>query len=922
MATINVRGIKNEQEVNPQTQMRDTRYVYARFSSWLSSNGNASLLIAFLAILPIFIPHIADIVIALVLLLTWFVKTRVFALPIKLPKSCNLIDPHELNPKDRSALPAAGIFYLGVDMHSGEEIWASGKDASTHQMVIGTTGSGKTEFLLGLCENVLVQGSGFTFVDGKAQNKIFKKIYDLVRKHGRDDDLLCMNFMTGPKDIIGPQKKKISNTTNQFARGTASMISQLVISLMSASTGGDDMWKDRAIAFVESLSPPLRYLRDHFGLLLNVNEYRKYFELERIEDLAWKGNERYPGLDAVLDPLRYYLVNLPGYDRAKYGKKGGQTDDTRNQHGFITMQLVRAFTSLSDTYGHIVRTPLGEIDYRDVVMNRRILVVMLPSLEKSQSECANLGKMVVTAIKTIMVEGLGPDVEGDARDFEDTGAAALPTPYMVILDEYGYYAVEGFSIAFAQARSLNFAIVVGAQDLASFQKRSKEEATSIIGNTSIKWFGKVEDPGDTMKLAVDLAGKGMVARMQAYEGDSGMMADTTYRDNLNATLELMDRVNPNDLREQIAGEFTAIWTTQIIRAKCFFVNPPATSKARLNHFIPVMPPEQELLDDIEMSSSGIMDRIGDANLADIIEAQEHSGAFAPLLVAAQAFENHSNLLPVERGITALILAQQASERREQIFMEKLVRPRSGASQIDSPLYRKLTEPMELSGSARSARSIAGVSADVGPGDAIIAEDDYVALERTVAQRRHGSGGERPAAHVVRDTDLMPDAGLSHRLDPAYDDITDSVPVPVYVERPQMPEILPEDAARAIQVEITDLDKMNVFSPPLQTRTEGGGFGRDVMGSAESERARQISEAVASDDDPALLDYNSTLSGLEEIEKAMGADEDQSISSANQVVRQIEEATSYPNVTPQTKSREDLKGMFEELESLLLSDDER
>ena len=63
------------------------------------------------------------------------------------------------------------------------------------------------------------------------------------------------------------------------------------------------------------------------------------------------------------------------------------------QHGFITMQLTRIFTSLADTYSHILRTNLAEVDLSDVVLNRRIFVcVLLPVLEKSPDELANLGK--------------------------------------------------------------------------------------------------------------------------------------------------------------------------------------------------------------------------------------------------------------------------------------------------------------------------------------------------------------------------------------------------------------------------------------------------------------------------------------------------------------------------------------------------
>lgn len=84
--------------------------------------------------------------------------------------------------------------------------------------------------------------------------------------------------MTGARDIVGPQEKRLSNTMNPFANGSSSMLSQLVVSLMDASsnTPDGDMWKGRAIVFVEALMKLLVYIRDQGGILLDVNVVRNY----------------------------------------------------------------------------------------------------------------------------------------------------------------------------------------------------------------------------------------------------------------------------------------------------------------------------------------------------------------------------------------------------------------------------------------------------------------------------------------------------------------------------------------------------------------------------------------------------------------------------------------------------------------------
>ncbi len=82
----------------------------------------------------------------------------------------------------------------------------------THALIFGSTGSGKTEALIGIAYNALLQASGFIYVDGKGDNSLYAKVFSMVRSMGREDDLLLINFMTGARDVVGPQERRLSNT--------------------------------------------------------------------------------------------------------------------------------------------------------------------------------------------------------------------------------------------------------------------------------------------------------------------------------------------------------------------------------------------------------------------------------------------------------------------------------------------------------------------------------------------------------------------------------------------------------------------------------------------------------------------------------------------------------------------------------------
>ena len=169
-----------------------------------------------------------------------------------------------------------------------DELWFNNEDMRTHVLIFGSTGSGKTEALISMAYNALLQASGFIYVDGKGDNSLYAKIFSMVRSMGREDDMLLINFMTGARDVVGPQEKRLSNTMNPFATGSSSMLSQLVISMMESSSASSDgdMWKGRAMGFVEAIMKVLVVMRDAGHILLDANTIRNYFLLPRLEAIV------------------------------------------------------------------------------------------------------------------------------------------------------------------------------------------------------------------------------------------------------------------------------------------------------------------------------------------------------------------------------------------------------------------------------------------------------------------------------------------------------------------------------------------------------------------------------------------------------------------------------------------------------------
>lgn len=675
---MSMRGLEEQHELSPQLLLRDTRTMGMKIIDFFKDPLNSFITMIVCAGVVFFFPAMAEFTALIGVCIFLYAYTRKSTLPFRMPRRSNAKDYNDPLPGSTKPRKAQGISFFGNHKRSNEELWFNNEDMRTHVLIFGSTGSGKTVTLTSLSFNALVQGSGFLYVDGKGDNSLFASVFSMCRTMGREDDLLLINFMTGARDIVGAQEKRLSNTMNPFCNGSSSMLTELVVSLMDSSSQSSDgdMWKGRAIVFVAALMKVLVYMRDKGKILLDANSIRNYFELTRLEAIAMdkmfpRDNQEPVSLadapDLILEPIKNYIKNLPGYDPSKKGKQGSQVLE---QHGFITMQLTKTFGSLADTYGHIIRVNLAEVDLKDVVLNRRILVVLLPALEKSPEELSNLGKVIVASLKAMMAAGLGDSVEGTYREVITRKPTAASTPYMCILDEYGYYAVKGFAVVPAQARSLGFSVIFAGQDLPAFQKASKEEAASIGANTNIKICMKLEDPLETWDFFHKTAGESYVTKVDSFQTNAGSLLNN-YMDSRSASSEKRQRIDLLDLKEQREGEAHIFFKSKIVRARMFYANPPPPIRMRLNQLLKVEPPVNRLLLDLE-------DRI--ARFRQVMEGDREyampaeEGEEIQIVSASLSSQESGN--PIERALSSLLAFHNRhgvmEEERAEVVEEETV----------------------------------------------------------------------------------------------------------------------------------------------------------------------------------------------------------------------------------------------------------
>lgn len=493
-------------------------------------------------------------------------------LPFRMPLGLSGTDKGDPLPGRSGFAKPEGLFFLGNRLQDKQELWLKGKDILTHTLLFGTTGSGKTETLVSLSYNSLATGSGLFYIDPKASPKLAVQIWQMARYLGRDDDFRVLNYGTSGK-VKGKSPRRLSNTNNPFTFGSAEALTQLLVSLMPVSDGANSIFADKAQALISGVMYALVDLRDKGLLKLSTSVIRESLALEKCVALALR-----PELDEESRASIQAALGTSGWISGREMKD--QPPSFAEQFGYAQSYFGKALSSLTDTYSHIYGAEDGEVDFADAIMQRRILVVLLPSLEKAPAELASLGKISLSAIRNACAVGLGAQIEGDAADVLE----ALPTdavgigPYLCIVDEYAAIVTPGFEVVLTQGRGLGIAAIVASQDYAGILEADRKGAQQMVANTSIKIFMKMQDAEKTWELIRGQAGQSTVVRTTGYTVNEKFSSE--YRDTQNTTVEKEDRVVLRDLQEQIEGEAHFIFSGQVIRGDMFFAN-PSLKKAQL-----------------------------------------------------------------------------------------------------------------------------------------------------------------------------------------------------------------------------------------------------------------------------------------------------------------------------------------------------
>lgn len=419
-----------------------------------------------------------------------------------------------------------------------------------HTAVVGQSGVGKTTLAEFILWAQVARGGGYIFVDPKIDSGQRDKMYYMAKILGREDEFYVIN-------INEPQN---SNSYNPILSGDPDEVASRLMNLVPSTEGnaGADHYKQTATYALTVIIAALQranklYTFGDLAILLQSSQ-----AVERLLRLVPESAEK-RSLEIFVDQFR------------KRTKEGSQIDTERMKTALGGM-AGRIAMFAQGKFGEVFNTVTPDVDLLDVVKNKKMLYITLPTMGKDSS-ALNLGKMIVS------------DLRSACAKLQEMPKSERPDPPCIaLLDEFGSFVTEAVSRLFEQARSAGIALMPAFQSFGSLRRVSPDFAEQIIQNTWQKVFFKFGSK--EAEEAAELMGKSIgYAHSLAYsesesKGAQLLRTDPNANNGENAGLgeswreQEEFRVDPDKIRALGMGEAFVMIGSRAYHIKTPMINFP------------------------------------------------------------------------------------------------------------------------------------------------------------------------------------------------------------------------------------------------------------------------------------------------------------------------------------------------------------
>ena len=335
-------------------------------------------------------------------------------------------------------LPREGVI-LGESFYQGQKeiVRIKRNDRRRHIYVIGQTGTGKTTLLKNIAEQDMANGDGICFID--PHGDVAQELLGLVPKE-RIDDVIYFN----PGDIRRPLGLNILEYDPRYPEQKTFIINtliEIIDKLYNLQLTGGPM-------FEQYLRNALLLIMDDPSWGFTLLEVSRVFVDRRFrEDLLTKC-KNYPVVE-------FWTKQAPVV--------GGELS-LENMITWITSKLNPFITN--DFVRPIIAQPKSSLDFRQVMDNKKILIVNLSKGKIGETSAYLLGMILVAKILSAAFSRV--DIPEEQRK-----------DFYLYIDEFQNFAFKGIASILSEARKYRLSLVLAHQ----YIKQLPEEISSaVFGN--------------------------------------------------------------------------------------------------------------------------------------------------------------------------------------------------------------------------------------------------------------------------------------------------------------------------------------------------------------------------------------------------------------------------------------------------------
>lgn len=375
---------------------------------------------------------------------------------------------------------AKSKIFIGTDPVRNRHLWIDQRRLTEHMQVVGITGCGKTQFLMGLAYQGMMRKWGVMFVSGKPSFVDWRVFSYLANHCGRGDDLYYFNPLDPDSDTFNPIAP-VSGKTTEI---------EIAHQIMRAIGREPPSAQERLDAFhrvidferILHLSSILVELKRPFTL-----EDCYYYYADEIAREYMLREAEGTKISRIIPQVRKQLEG----EILKISNPAGLTSSLRPWIANPLSQKVNDYDP--------------DINIPDLFMNGGLAYFSL-SPGRIHQQANALGRQIVAQVLSTS---------------ETLREKPVPRPPMLlILDEFSEYLTPAFTTLISQARSGELCLILAHQDfgqLLRIEGMDKKAFTeNVINNSSTKVFFSTLSPDSAEQMSELFGTKKTLEKSQSY----------------------------------------------------------------------------------------------------------------------------------------------------------------------------------------------------------------------------------------------------------------------------------------------------------------------------------------------------------------------------------------------------------------------